>query len=112
MRDYYDSPLHWDNVEIGKAYVEKYLGDVVRIIKKSEDNYDDYIHVELYDASAYDMKDAVEVKRRKLTDESWLMIGFADWEEVEIPYKEFHRAVIRSFIRKYMEPYDYDKTVI
>lgn len=109
MSDYYDSPLHWDNVEVGKAYVEKYLGDVVRILKKFEDDYDEYIHVQYYDG--YEKKNPKVVKK-KLTEEGWLTIGFADWEYVEIPFNEFNRSIIRSFIRRHMEPFDYDKTVI
>ena len=106
MDNYYDSPLHWSNVEVGKAYVEKYSGDVVRILKKSESDYDEYIHIQSFDL--YENK----LKKRKLTEEGWLMIGYADWEYVEIPFNQFNRAVIRSYVKKYMDPFDYDKTYI
>lgn len=102
-RDYYDGPLHYSNVKVGRAYVEKYLGDVIRIKGQGENDYDDWFVCDYYDA--YD----AELKRnRKYSEESFLNIGFADWDEIEIDPKHFNRMVIKSYLRKHMDKADYE----
>jgi hypothetical protein len=98
QRDYYDSPLYFSNAEAGKAFVEKYLGDVLFLKKKKENDYDEWFIADYYDA--YDGKVS---RNRKFNEDSFLNIGFADWEEIEIDPKHFNRMVIKSYIRKYME---------
>lgn len=100
-RSYWDSPLYFGNVTIGKAYVEKYLGDVFWIKNKKEINDDDFFICDYYDA--YDHKLRRNVK---FNEESWLSIGFADWEEIEIKPKHFNRMVIKSYIKKHIEKHD------
>lgn len=100
-RDYYDSPLHFDKVKSKTAFVEKYLGDVLVVYKDAEEmssvsNYDDYIYAWHFSPGSLDIDMNPDYKPRKITDEGWLMIGFPDWEEQEIPFDEAPRWMIRG----------------
>lgn len=102
QRGYYDSPLHFNNVKTGSAFVEIYLGDVIHIKSKKENDYDEWFICDYYDA--YDNKVS---RNRKFNEDSFLNIGFADWEEKEIDPKHFNRMVIKSYLRKHMDKADY-----
>lgn len=103
-RDYYAGPLHFPNVQAGKAYGEKYLGDVIYIKGKQETDYDDFLVCDYYDSYDGNLK-----INKKFSEEGWLMIGFADWDEVEFDPKLFSRMVIKSYCKKHMDEESFEE---
>jgi hypothetical protein len=98
-RDYYDSPLHFHKVKSKTAYIDKYMGDVLIIYKDQEEMkdvsaYNDYVYVWHFDPSDLKYGDEPELKPRKMTDEGWLMVGFPDWDEEEIPFENAEKWII------------------
>lgn len=100
--------LDFYKVKSGTAWVEKDLGDVLVILKDYEDlkdryEDDDYIHVEYFDPSAIEINMADHTyRKRKMNYDSWLNIGFDDWEAIQVPFHERYRYMIQSFFNRAM----------
>lgn len=98
--------LDFYKVKSGTAWVEKDLGDVLVILKDYEDlknkyEDDDYIHVEYFDPSAIEIGMPKATYRKKaMAYDSWLMVGFEDWEAIQIPFHERYRYMIKGFFNR------------
>lgn len=91
--------LDFYTVKSKTAWMEKNLGDVL-VVHKSEKDFNDSeerILISKFDPSNYGFGDKLYFPMRKMTYDGWLMVGYSDWEEVEIPYNESHRWMIKSF---------------
>lgn len=91
MLDFYE-------VKSKTAWREKGLGDIL-IVHKGEEDFndpDERILISKFDPSNIEFKDHVYIKNRKLTYDGWMMTGYSDWDEEEIPYNEAGRWMIKS----------------
>lgn len=98
--EYLVARLRWNSLQENTAFYERDLKDLVWIKGFDGDEEDEYVIIERLDFFELLEMKKEGYKKVKITYDGWLMIGYDDWEAVEIEPKDFYKYCIKNLFER------------